>query len=203
MTILLIRHGETALNASRVLQPPDTPLSERGLAQAQAVAARVAKLGAVGILSSDMPRALMTAQAISQTTGLPIRTTTLLHERNFGDLRGRAYDSLDHDPIHAEEGPPNGESMTQFRERVARAFDEILAMRRTLEGNLVVVSHGLVIRVLLERHLSLNGLAAPERLANTSVTVFDLAEPYAVSLLNCEEHLLAADRDDGRSVVGV
>jgi broad specificity phosphatase PhoE len=203
MSIFLIRHGETALNASRVLQVPDTPLSARGLAQARAVAGRVAKLGALGILSSDMARALMTAQAIGEATRLPVRTTTLLHERNFGDLRGQAYDSLGYDPIHAEEGPPNGESMPQFRERVARAFDEIVTMRRALGGNLAVISHGLVIRVLLERHLSLNGRAAPERLANTSVTVFDAVAPYAVSLVNCEEHLLAADRDDGRSVVGV
>ena len=93
--------------------------------------------------------------------------------------------------------------MLQFRERVAQAFDEIVTMRRALGGNLAVVSHGLVIRVLLERHLSLTGRAAPERLANTSVTVFDAVAPYAVSLVNCEEHLLAADRDDGRSVVGV
>ena len=34
MTLLLIRHGETALNVARVLQPADTPLSARGVAQA-------------------------------------------------------------------------------------------------------------------------------------------------------------------------
>jgi probable phosphoglycerate mutase len=38
MSIFLIRHGETALNASRTLQPADTPLSPRGLAQAAAIA---------------------------------------------------------------------------------------------------------------------------------------------------------------------
>ena len=43
MSILLVRHGETALNAARVLQPPDTPLSPRGLAQAQAVAQRLSR----------------------------------------------------------------------------------------------------------------------------------------------------------------
>ena len=35
MTLLFVRHGETALNAARVMQPADTPLSPRGLAQAQ------------------------------------------------------------------------------------------------------------------------------------------------------------------------
>ena len=38
MNLLLIRHGETALNVPRVLQPADTPLSARGMAQAEALA---------------------------------------------------------------------------------------------------------------------------------------------------------------------
>ena len=61
----LIRHGETPLNAARVLQPADTPLSPRGLAQARALAERMRSLPLAGILSSDMPRALQTAEAIA------------------------------------------------------------------------------------------------------------------------------------------
>ncbi|HEY9065800.1 MAG TPA: histidine phosphatase family protein, partial [Burkholderiaceae bacterium] len=41
MSLLLVRHGETALNATRVLQPADTPLSARGIAQAEAIARRL------------------------------------------------------------------------------------------------------------------------------------------------------------------
>ena len=44
MTILLIRHGETALNVSRVLQPADTPLGTRGIAQAEALGARLVSM---------------------------------------------------------------------------------------------------------------------------------------------------------------
>ena len=40
MNVYLVRHGETDLNARRVLQPPATPLSERGLEQARRLAAR-------------------------------------------------------------------------------------------------------------------------------------------------------------------
>jgi len=61
MSILLIRHGETALNAARVVQPADTPLSERGAAQAAALARRLADFGIAAILSSDLPRAAQTA----------------------------------------------------------------------------------------------------------------------------------------------
>ena len=110
MSLLIIRHGETPLNVARVLQPAATPLSERGQAQAQALALQLKSAGLSAILSSDLPRALQTAQAIGRACGLPVLTTPLLHERNFGDLRGLAYDTLDHDPLTAEGAPPGGES---------------------------------------------------------------------------------------------
>ena len=74
MSIFLVRHGETALNVARVLQPADTPLSASGVAQAQAVARRLATLGVAGIVSSDLPRAWVTAQAIARACGLPVNT---------------------------------------------------------------------------------------------------------------------------------
>lgn len=53
MEIWLVRHGETAFNAARILQPADTPLSTHGLQQAQALAERLAGERFAGILSSD------------------------------------------------------------------------------------------------------------------------------------------------------
>ena len=65
MAILLIRHGETALNAARIVQHPDTPLSERGVGQAQRLAQRLADFPISNIVSSDYRRAYMTAEAIA------------------------------------------------------------------------------------------------------------------------------------------
>jgi broad specificity phosphatase PhoE len=193
MSIILVRHGETPLNAARVLQFPDTPLGERGLAQARALAKRLTLISPVAILASDMSRAWMTAEAIASATGLPIRPSKLLHERNFGDLRGRRFDELDHNPIAAEHGAPNGESMAVFRARVIQAFDEILAMRAGLSGDLVVVSHGLVIRVILgELVRRPEGVAAPEHLGNTSVSIIGADAPFRTRLIDCTAHL-----DDG------
>lgn len=204
MSIILVRHGETPLNAARVLQPPDTPLSERGLAQAQAVARRLAGAGLAGILSSDMRRAWSTAEAIAGATGLPVAPTARLHERNFGDLRGRAYDTLGYDPIASEDAPPGGESMDAFRQRVAEAFAEVLAMRAALDGPLAVVTHGLVIKTLLRMHATLAvGAQHPEHVANTSVTILQATAPHRVVLLNCARHLEGEARDDGRGVSGV
>lgn len=204
MSLIVVRHGETALNAARVLQPADTPLSPRGLAQACAVGERLASAGLVAVLSSDMPRALQTAQAIAVAAGgLPLHTSTLLHERNFGDLRGLPIDSLAQDPIGSDDAPPGGESMARFLERVASAFALALDWRRRLGGPLAVVSHGLVIRAWLERHADLPGALRPApRIGNTGVSQIDPQPPHRVALCNCTLHLDGRLGDDGRSLSG-
>ena len=203
MSIILVRHGETPLNVARVLQPPSTGLSERGAAQARAVARRLAERKPAGILSSDLPRAALTAQAISQASGVAVESTELLHERNFGDLRGKPYDALGYDAITMEDAPPGGESMPVFHARVDRALELITRMRAGLAGDLIVVTHGLVIRSLLNRRLRLpDGVPPPERIGNTSITVVTPDEFFLVSLLDCVVHLDAETGEDGRSLSG-
>ena len=204
MSLVLIRHAETELNAARVLQWPDTPLGARGLAQARALGARFAGSRPAAILSSDMTRARQTAEAISAATGVPVRESPLLAERNFGVLRGRRYDELDHDPIHDERGAPQGESMAEFRDRVARALEWLRAVRREAGGDVLAVTHGLVIRLLLAEHCEWpEGTAPPEALANTSVSIVQAEPPHRVVLGHCARHLDAPIADDGRGVVGV
>lgn len=205
MSILLIRHGETALNVARVLQPADTPLSARGQAQAQALGARLGALGVTAILSSDLPRALQTAQAIAAASGASIETSALLHERNFGDLRGQAYDGLGMNPMTMLEAPPGGESADVFAARVAQAFELIVARRATLgaSATLAVVTHGLVLRTLLAAQVRLaHGTAAPTHLGNTSLSVIDAAAPHQVTLLDCTRHLEGGARDDAKALSG-
>jgi broad specificity phosphatase PhoE len=203
MAIVLVRHGETALNAARVMQPADTPLSERGMAQAEAVALRLRNHRVSGIFSSDLSRAWQTASAISRHSGLPVESSALLHERNFGTLRGRAYDTLGFDPLAMDEAPPGGESAQTFAERIDSAFATMLARHRADAGDLVVVTHGLLVRVLLARRLNvtaqtLDGL----HLGNTSVSIFDANPPHAVLLLNCTRHLDGDAAGQARSLSG-
>ncbi|MGE0312501.1 MAG: histidine phosphatase family protein [Lautropia sp.] len=203
MSIILVRHGETALNASRTLQHPDTPLGPRGLAQAEAVARRLAGEPIDEILVSDHLRAAQTAHAIARAVGAPVRVSPLLHERSFGALRGRRYDELGFDPMAPDFCPPDGESWPVFEARVALAFAEIVARRAALARALVVVSHGLVIGRMLRHHLRLAaGAAPPMHLGNTAVTIFDADPPHLASLVGCIAHLDGAARDDGRGLSG-
>src|ERR1700681_2198701 len=107
MTILLVRHGETAGNASRILQRPDVPLNERGLRQADLLAQRLLDHGFAHIVCSDLFRARMTAAPLAARSGIAIEESPLLQERNFGDLRGMPYAELTEDPFGPDFLPPN------------------------------------------------------------------------------------------------
>lgn len=201
--IIIVRHGETALNAARVLQPAATPLSARGRAQAQAVAQRLAAEPVAAVLSSDLPRAWATAEAIAARCAVPLRASERLQERNFGVLRGRPYDSLGFDPLVMAAAPEGGESLAAFERRVDAAWQEILAASRGLQGDLVVVTHGLVIR----RLLAVSGAVPAATLAalhlgNTALSILAAEPPHAARLLGCTRHLEGGQADDGRALVG-
>jgi broad specificity phosphatase PhoE len=76
-----------------------------------------------------------------------------------------------------------------------------VSRRRSVNGTLVVITHGLVCRALVERHARLpEGAVAPERYDNTSITVLHEDTPHRVGLINCTLHLTTAldvDRDGG------
>lgn len=203
MSLVFVRHGETALNVGRTLQPADTPLSDRGRAQAAAVAARLASMPVAAVLSSDLPRARATAEAIAAATGRPLATTPLLQERNFGDLRGRPYDTLGFDPLAMADAPPAGESLAAFHRRVAEAFAEVLRHRATIGGPVVVVSHGLVIHRIVSAHVALGAAhTVPLAMANTSVTIAGAEAPHLIELLDCVRHLDGAAAHRGANLSG-
>ncbi|NIM74603.1 MAG: histidine phosphatase family protein [Gammaproteobacteria bacterium] len=198
MSILLVRHGETALNAARIVQHPETPLNERGMGQARRVAERLADFPVEAIVSSDYRRAHMTAEAIAAATGLPIVIQESLRERNFGEARGVPHADLPVDLYAPDFHPRGGESWSMFHERVTRAWQQITARAAGTEGDLVVVSHALVCRSLVENHLTLapHMDATVPRWPNTALTVIDSHSPWEVTVLACGAHLGGELADD-------
>lgn len=192
--IFLIRHGETVGNAARIVQRPDSPLSARGVSQAERVARRLAPEGIARIVSSDLARAVATAEHVQRATGAPLVVEPLLQERNFGDLRGTPYTELGFDFFALDYRPPGGESWLVFHARVDRAWARVQEVAAEAEGDLAVVTHGLVCGSLATRHLRLaEGQLAPARWANTAVTIVGCPAPWPVRLLNCAVHLEGLD----------
>ena len=204
MAIYLIRHGETAGNAERVVQKPDIPLSPKGVDQARRLARRLAGEGIGRILSSDLTRAAMTAEAVRETTGAPIRYDALLHERNFGDLRGTPYAELGFDLFAPDYQPPGGESWERFEARMDEAWPVIQRAATECAENLAVVTHGLVCRSVVARRTRLPKGVAPDLSGlawrNTSLTILDGLDPWRVRLLNCSAHLDEAELEEGGAV---
>jgi len=203
MSIFLIRHGETDGNAQRVLQRPETPLSARGLAQADLLAARLADEPISLILTSDYARAHATAEKLAAATGAPLQVEETLRERNFGDLRGRPYSEVG--DIFADGfSPPGGESWERFFERADRSWERVLAALSTAQQHVAVVTHGLICYAYaLRQFASPVDEPVSRGFGNTSLTIADAAPPYEVKLLNCCAHLDAATAHDQRSVSGI
>lgn len=155
MTIFLIRHAQTDSNSNRILQTPETPLSDLGMKQAKQLAKHFKHIEIGQIICSDHLRTQQTAAAVIKLNPTELVLSPLLRERSFGDLRGKAYDDIDSDFFHPEYAPPNGETYAQFIQRMQLAWDFILHSHQQTKGSLVVMTHGLVLRQLIKQYLTI------------------------------------------------
>jgi broad specificity phosphatase PhoE len=148
LTLLLVRHGQSEWNAAGLMQGQTAHPALTGLGHAQAAAAArelaAARPGA--LLSSDLARAVQTAEHCARATGLPLETTAALREQGYGVLEGRPsrelWDVVDWtDPHWAAEG---GESLAQLHARVAGFLARLCADPPARV--VAVVTHGDTIR---------------------------------------------------------
>lgn len=176
------------------MQTPDTPLSERGIEQAARLAARLGREKVGLILCSTLRRATMTAEHLASVANVPLTLRADLQERNYGDIRGVAYDELGVSILDPDYEPPGGETWREFHQRVAGVWRHLERLLRDASPSsaeaVVVVTHGLVLHALVSRHLDVAHLdGVPTSFANTSITAFDPKPPWRVSTLNCTAHL--------------
>ena len=152
--IIVWRHGRTEWNlAGRVQGQTDVPLDEVGREQAREAAARLASLQPTRIVTSDLSRALETADELGRLTGIAVETDVRLRERSFGVREGLTMaEAWEQFPDHMarwaagdEAGIPGSESSAAAGERFTAALTEHLDALRADE-TLVVVAHGGVTR---------------------------------------------------------
>mgnify|MGYP000938566794 CR=1 FL=1 len=156
-TIYLVRHGETDWNLEQKYQgQQDIPLNATGLNQAQIAAENLSGINFSALYSSDLIRAVQTAQEISRKINLPILTHSALREINQGDWEGKFIKDVlatQGDEVRAVyQNPytarkPGGESIAEVAERMYAYLDQ-LAEKHDQE-QIIVVSHGLAIATVL------------------------------------------------------
>lgn len=179
--IIVVRHGETTWNLEGRRQGHlDSPLTARGIAQAESLARRLKNFTFKALYSSDLGRAYRTARIIADSTGHSVIVDERLRERNLGIFQGlhteeirQAYPDAYH--LHTTLGPdyiiPGGESMRQQVERNIRCLEEIA--QKHLGETIVVVTHVGVLSGLFRHTLSIP-LEAPRRFEfrNGSINIF-------------------------------
>ncbi|HWQ40328.1 MAG TPA: histidine phosphatase family protein [Burkholderiales bacterium] len=147
---LLVRHGETAWNAEQRIQGHlDSPLNDEGLAQALLLGERLGQERFDHFYSSDLGRALQTAQPIADRSGRRPVPDPALRERNLGVFQGLTGPECQQrypqdyarfhqrDPDHAM---PGGESIRQVSARVSRLLQDLASRHRG--ARILVVTHG-------------------------------------------------------------
>lgn len=151
--LILVRHGQTIHNVAGIAQGwNDSELSELGQMQVRKLAERLVSYAPTAIFSSPLGRALSTAQAIAQTTGVEVVTLEDLREMSYGGWEGRSFLDVRQEDEETYQRwiqdetvrCPDGESHADVRERMQRAFDHIAA---TADETIVVVAHGTAIRI--------------------------------------------------------
>jgi broad specificity phosphatase PhoE len=181
--LYLIRHGQSASNQARVegrLGEFDPPLTAIGEMQADRVGERMAAYGVDAIYASPLQRAYNTALPISKRTGIEIRVIDDLQEINEpmreGSIDPNANrETADHRAIKArfESEPtwdnlPGGESSAHFRERIGRAFAQIV---EECPGKRVAIAcHGGVIQTYVAMVMGLDKNDFPFYAFNASIT---------------------------------
>jgi len=166
--IYLIRHGETeGAETKRYKGHIDVPLSEKGVEQIKRVAeylsAEVQKRGSTeaayelsAIYTSDLSRAVKSAELIAEAHGLKPIILPELRERNFGIWEGMSFDEIKEkwpDAFNSwssnplKFSPMGGESTIELRDRAVKAFNNIVEQHNG--HNVAIVSHGGINRIML------------------------------------------------------
>lgn len=201
MNLILVRHGETDWNLQERMQGrTDTPLNQRGMAQAELAAERLAAEDPIEVIyTSPLVRALVTAAIIGKKFNLDPIADTRLTERGVGQLEGltlpeigktfpEVYKAWREDKERVI--LPGAEDQVEFQRRVL-SFLEMVGDRHAGQ-RVAVVTHGGTLSMFFATVLGLDiHKRFPFRFDNTSISKVDFSRPRPrVYLLNDTCHLL-------------
>ncbi|WP_158168291.1 glucosyl-3-phosphoglycerate phosphatase [Mycolicibacterium smegmatis] len=171
--LVMLRHGQTEYNAgSRMQGQLDTDLSDLGRDQAAAAAEVLAKRQPLLIVSSDLRRALDTAETLGTRAGVAVAVDKRLRETHLGDWQGLTHLEVDAAAPgarlawrdDARWAPHGGESRVDVAERSLPLVVELVAQqsewgldrpRAGAERPVVLVAHGGLIAALTAELLGL------------------------------------------------
>ena len=160
MTIYIVRLGQTEENLQRILQGhmPGT-LTEKGKEQVRKAAELLSREGIkfTRLVSSDLKRAMDSAQIISDKLNLPIIPMEILRESDWGKFTGMSIaEATDKYRIDGKWVFPEGTTETEegIYERANKALVEL--QKQFADETIIVVTHGQFARNLIAAHFECN-----------------------------------------------
>lgn len=163
MRLWLIRHGETEANVAGLYSGhTPTPLTPKGLAQAQILGKLLSEVPFDRVLCSALERAQQTAGRVLERREITIETTPLLNEMFFGDWEMRHHRDLTReDPQNYAAWcndwqnaiPTNGEGFQAFSARIEQVIAHLADIKD--QQNILLVSHLGVLSLLIARLLNM------------------------------------------------
>jgi broad specificity phosphatase PhoE len=196
MIIYLLRHGQQVNHNSYSSTAGLTPL---GIRQANLVGWRLQNGGIFRIYSSDMPRAVQTAETINRHLHREVIIVPEFREISFGEWEGLSYEEVDNRyrhfkwefDKHLQDMPyPGGESGEDVRKRAFTALDSISSGGM----DVAIVTHGGVIMTILTAIMGLGlekrfRLHAPEHCSISKIS-YEPGKGYGIICINDTAHLV-------------
>ena len=205
LRLYFMRHGETVWNTERRYQGmTDIELSEEGLRQAECAAKRFKNIKIDKIYASPLKRAMKTAEKIAAEKGLEIISEDDFREIHFGEWEGKtvpeltekygeSYTNFIREPH--KYGFPGEGSVENVINRIKPGIDRLIAED---EGNVLIVSHGGIIRLMIMYIMGLDSSWFTKMwINNTGVSIIEIKDGRKLLLtLNDSEHLAETGQNE-------
>ncbi len=205
MRLLLLRHGETDINAAGRLQGcTDSLLTALGRQQARDLGVASLAWGPTAVYSSPLARAWDVAAEIGDLTGLSIAVEPRITEMNMGELEGVTVQEMRDGWPELYQGwrrdagsvtMPGGESLCDVQRRAMAAFDEMDRCHGP-EETVIAVTHNFTIRCIVAAviGLPLAGINRMDLSLGSCTTIRTGSRGRRLSAYNAVDHLTPANR---------
>lgn len=205
LRLYFMRHGETVWNTERRYQGmTDIELSDEGLRQAECAAKRFKNIKIDKIYASPLKRAMKTAEKIAAEKGLEIISEDDFREIHFGEWEGKtvpeltekygeSYTNFIREPH--KYGFPGEGSVENVINRIKPGIDRLIAEEK---GNVLIVSHGGIIRLMIMYIMGLDSSWFTKMwINNTGVSIVEIKNDRRLLLtLNDSAHLAETGQNE-------
>ena len=197
-TLYFVRHGQSLSNLlTQFAGSLDTPLTEKGMAQADSTAAFLSNVPFSAVYASDLSRAHDTGAAVASVCRVPIHASPQLREIFAGEWEGKLYNELEekyresyavwrHQIGRAQ--CPGGESVRDLQVRVRRCVEEIVGKHPN--ETICIATHATPIRVMecVWTHTPLELMHTIPWVSNASVTIAQYDDALCGQLIERDLH---------------